>query len=276
MSSSIGLLLSDMRKYRVLTADEMLELFKKYRETHDLDIRRKLFNHNLRLVVRIAKGLCVSEGSLEDAIQDGAIGLWHAIDLFDPDLGFTFSTYATGWIRSQIYKSRCVTDFAVKIPTRVMTRGNAYRRYLSKYAQEHGGFMEPSDQEVAQALRCDISEAVEVRLWFSNVVSLDKSFGEDNDLLLSDIIEGDRDVSSEADEDFLQMEVQDALSVLTDSQRFVIEKRFGFGNDRPHTLNEVGKMLGIQREAVRKLEERALRRLRHPKTKKKLEEYYVG
>ena len=267
--------LKEMGRYDLLTPDEEIDLFKRISEG-DVAAKNEVITRNLRLVVSIAKKYTGRGMAMEDLIQEGNLGLIKAVEKFDINLGYRFSTYATWWIRQAV--TRAIADQArtIRIPvhmTELLARINNTSKNLTN---EFG--RNPTAAEIAEAMNMPVDKVVDGLKLISNTVSLDTPVGEDEDSTVQEFVADDKtdDPFTVAAQDALRTSVSEVLSTLTDRERQVIELRFGFGTNRVHTLEEVGQKMGVTRERIRQIESKALRKMRHPTRSKNLRDYYDG
>ncbi|HRI56641.1 MAG TPA: RNA polymerase sigma factor RpoD [Anaerolineae bacterium] len=327
-SDPVRMYLREIGRTSLLTGDEEIELALQIRQGQeaarlldsqpDLDLdkrdelaltvrrgdaaQQRLTNANLRLVVSVAKRYIGRGMSFSDLIQEGNIGLLRAVQKFDHELGFKFSTYATWWIRQAI--SRAIADQArtIRIPVHMVESINRQVRIQRRLAQELG--RDPTPEEIAletdllapedrQAIEAALRSAMTLdpelrRRWqraaqkvqrISRVsqepMSLDMPVGQEENSYLGDFIEDDNlpGPADAASHQLLREQMQDILDQLSPREREVLEMRFGLGDGTSHTLEEVGQYFGVTRERIRQIEAKALRKLRHPNRSRKLRDY---
>lgn len=235
--------------------------------------RAHLTEANLRLVVSVARRYMNRGVPLGDLIQEGNMGLMRAVEKFEWQRGFKFSTYATWWIRQSV--SRAVADDArtIRIPVHLVDVVNRMARVSGQLQQELG--REPTDEEVGAALELPAERVRELTRILPIPMSLDGMVSEDGDTRLSDVVP-DRnavDIEVEAEHRLFQDQLASVLDSLTPRERLVIERRFGLSDDREATLTDIGREIGVTRERVRQIENTALRKLRHPSRAKRLRAY---
>jgi RNA polymerase primary sigma factor len=271
-SDSLRLYLREIARIPLLSATRELELAQRV-ERGERVARNHLIEANLRLVVNIAKRYVGQGLPLEDLVGEGNIGLIRAVVKFDPSKGFRFSTYATWWIKQAITRSILEGTRTVRLPVYIMEEVMRVKRTTRQLYQELGH--EPTLAEIGERLGITADRVAELHIWAEKVFSLDAPLTDEEENSLADLIE---DKASEgptesADREMLREEVRRALSGLTLRERQVIELRFGLLDDHDCTLEEVGRRLNVTRERVRQIEERAIRKLRHPAASRLLKEY---
>ncbi len=272
MNDPVRMYLKEIGKINLLTADEEVELAKRILEG-DEEAKKKLSEANLRLVVSIAKRY-VGRGMLFlDLIQEGNIGLMKAVEKFDYDKGFKFSTYATWWIRQAI--TRAIADQArtIRIPVHMVETINKLTRIQRQLVQELGH--EPNDDQIAERMGITVEKVREIQKIAQEPVSLETPIGEEDDSHLGDFIEDKQAISPTeyTSNEMLKDVLDDVLLELTDREEKVLRMRFGLINSRPRTLEEVGKEFGVTRERIRQIEAKALRKLRKPTRSKRLKDF---
>ena len=268
----VRMYLKEIGKVPLLSADEEIELAKRMSEG-DEDAKKRLAEANLRLVVSIAKRY-VGRGMLFlDLIQEGNLGLIKAVEKFDYQKGFKFSTYATWWIRQAI--TRAIADQArtIRIPVHMVETINKLIRVSRQLLQELG--REPMPEEIAAELDMPVERVREILKISQEPVSLETPIGEEEDSHLGDFIQDDNvPVPAEAAAaTLLKEQLNEVLDTLTEREQKVLRLRFGMNDGRARTLEEVGKEFDVTRERIRQIEAKALRKLRHPSRSRKLRDY---
>jgi RNA polymerase primary sigma factor len=271
-SDSLRLYLREISRIPLLSAQRELELARRV-EVNDREARNQLIEANLRLVVSIAKRYVGQGLALEDLVGEGNIGLIRAVSKFDPSKGFRFSTYATWWIKQAITRSILEGTRAVRLPVYIMEEVMRVKRVTRQLYQELG--RDPTTAQIGERLGIPAERVSELLVWAEKVFSLDAPLSEEEENSLGDIIEDPnaQGPSETTDRALLREEVRRVLNNLTLRERQVIELRFGLVDDHDHTLEEVGKRLKVTRERVRQIEERAIRKLRHPQSSRILRDY---
>ena len=271
-SDSLRLYLREISRIDLLTAAKEARLAERA-EQGDRDARNHLIEANLRLVVSIAKKYVGQGLSLEDLIGEGNIGLIRAVTKFDYRKGFRFSTYATWWIKQAITRAILEGTRVVRLPVYIMEEVMRVKRMTRQLYQELG--REPTPESIGERLSMTPERVSELLIWAEKVFSLDAPLSEEEENTLGDIIEdiNERGPTELTDQQLLREEIRNVLGQLTLRERQVIELRFGLVDDHDHTLEEVGKKLHVTRERVRQIEERAIRKLRHPQASRLLKDY---
>lgn len=270
---SVRLYLREIGKIPLLSADEELELANKV-VAGDIGAKEKMAEANMRLVVSIAKRYVGRGLDLLDLIQEGNTGLLRAVEKFDPDKGFKFSTYATWWIRQAI--TRAIADQArtIRIPVHMVETINKLLRTQRRLTQELN--REPTNDEIAQAMEIDVDKVEHIMKIKQDISSLDASIRDDEeDSVLADFIEDEDTISPEesATGQLLKEHVKEMLSALTEREQKILRLRFGLEDGKSHTLEEVGQEFSVTRERIRQIEAKALAKLRKHRDAKKLHDY---
>ena len=273
---SVRMYLREIGRIPLLSIEEEMELAQKALEG-DRRAKDKMAEANMRLVVSIAKRYSGRGLDLLDLIQEGNTGLLKAVEKFDPEKGFKFSTYATWWIRQAI--TRAIADQArtIRIPVHMVETINKLMRVTRRLTQELN--REPTNEEIAKELDIEPEKVEYIQKIKQDITSLDAGIGRDGDdgeeSTLGDFIE-DEDTKSPEESTTIQMlkdQVGEILGSLSDRERKIIEMRFGLNGTKSHTLEEVGLEFAVTRERIRQIEAKALLKLRKHKDSKKLHEY---
>lgn len=272
---SVRLYLREIGKIPLLNAEEELALAQRV-VAGEKRAKDKMAEANMRLVVSIAKRYSGRGLDFLDLIQEGNTGLLRAVEKFDPDKGFKFSTYATWWIRQAI--TRAIADQArtIRIPVHMVETINKLLRTQRRMTQELN--REPTIEELAKELEMEPEKVEYVMKIKQDITSLDAGVGrdgDDEDSVLRDFIEDEESATPEesAASQLLKEQVQSILSTLSDREQKIIKMRFGLENGKSHTLEEVGQEFAVTRERIRQIEAKALAKLRKHKDSKKLHEY---
>ena len=279
----IKALLAEIERRKIVdiggfTVEESRALYKKllsHIEKQGQDAKHKLSESNLRLVASIAKRFVGRGLPFLDLIQEGNIGLMKAVDRFDFTRGFKFSTYATWWIRQAI--SRALADHArtIRIPVHMVETINKFNKIRKELTISLG--REPKLKEIATAMEIPYQKAVEIEEYSHDTTSLDISVNDEGDTSMGDLIGDDKAISPEAAaaQSMLREHIEEALQDLKPKEQEVLRLRFGLNDGRDRTLDEIGKQFGVTRERIRQIEAKALKKLRSPKHRKKLQGYDI-
>lgn len=272
---SVRLYLREIGKIPLLNAEEELALAQRV-VAGEKKAKDKMAEANMRLVVSIAKRYSGRGLDFLDLIQEGNTGLLRAVEKFDPDKGFKFSTYATWWIRQAI--TRAIADQArtIRIPVHMVETINKLLRTQRRMTQELN--REPTIEELGKELEMEPEKVEYVIKIKQDITSLDAGVGrdgEDEDSVLGDFIEDEDGATPEesATNQLLKEQVQSILSTLSEREQKIVKMRFGLENGKSHTLEEVGQEFAVTRERIRQIEAKALAKLRKHKDAKKLHEY---
>ena len=273
LDDPVRMYLKEIGQIRLLTAEEEVELAKRVAEG-DQAAKNKLTEANLRLVVSIAKKYSGRGLHILDLIQEGNTGLIRAVDKFDWTKGNKFSTYATWWIRQAI--TRAIADQArtIRVPVHMVEVINKATRCNRKLVQELG--REPTVEEIAAELNLPVEKIIEANRTAADTLSLDTPVGDEEDTSIGSFVEDERtpgpaDATSNA---LLAEALKEILDTLTEREADVLRMRFGMYDGRTHTLEEVGQIFGVTRERIRQIENKAIRKLRHPSRAKKIKDFY--
>ena len=270
---SVRLYLREIGKIPLLNAQEELALAQQV-VAGDKRAKDKMAEANMRLVVSIAKRYVGRGLDLLDLIQEGNTGLLRAVEKFDPDKGFKFSTYATWWIRQAI--TRAIADQArtIRIPVHMVETINKLLRTQRRLTQELN--REPTNEEIAKEMEIEVDKVEHIMKIKQDISSLDASVRDDEeDSVLADFIEDEDTISPEesATNQLLKEHVNDMLGALTEREQKILKLRFGLEDGKSHTLEEVGQEFSVTRERIRQIEAKALAKLRKHKDAKKLHDY---
>ena len=273
LDDPVRMYLKEIGQVKLLSADEEVELAKRISEG-DQEAKNKLTEANLRLVVSIAKKYSGRGLHILDLIQEGNTGLIRAVDKFDWTKGNKFSTYATWWIRQAI--TRAIADQArtIRVPVHMVEVINKATRCNRKLVQELG--REPTVEEIAAELNLPVEKIIEANRTAADTLSLDTPVGDEEDTSIGSFVEDERtpgpaDATSNA---LLAEALKEILGTLTEREADVLRMRFGMYDGRTHTLEEVGQIFGVTRERIRQIENKAIRKLRHPSRAKKIRDFY--
>ena len=273
LDDPVRMYLKEIGQVKLLSAEEEVELAKRI-AAGDQAAKNKLTEANLRLVVSIAKKYSGRGLHILDLIQEGNTGLIRAVDKFDWTKGNKFSTYATWWIRQAI--TRAIADQArtIRVPVHMVEVINKATRCNRKLVQELG--REPTVEEIATELNLPVEKIIEANRTAADTLSLDTPVGDEEDTSIGSFVEDERtpgpaDATSNA---LLAEALKEILDTLTEREADVLRMRFGMYDGRTHTLEEVGQIFGVTRERIRQIENKAIRKLRHPSRAKKIRDFY--
>ena len=273
LDDPVRMYLKEIGQVKLLSAEEEVELAKRVSEG-DQNAKNKLTEANLRLVVSIAKKYSGRGLHILDLIQEGNTGLIRAVDKFDWTKGNKFSTYATWWIRQAI--TRAIADQArtIRVPVHMVEVINKATRCNRKLVQELA--RQPTVEQIAKELNLPVEKIIEANRTAADTLSLDTPVGDEEDTSIGSFVEDERtpgpaDATSNA---LLAEALKEILDTLTEREADVLRMRFGMYDGRTHTLEEVGQIFGVTRERIRQIENKAIRKLRHPSRAKKIRDFY--
>ena len=271
LDDPVKLYLKEIGRVPLLSSDEEIELAKKICDG-DAEAKKQLIQANLRLVVSIAKRYVGRGMHFLDLIQEGNVGLIKAVEKFDYEKGFKFSTYATWWIRQAI--TRAIADQArvIRIPVHMVETINRLKKVQTQLLHENG--REPTEEQIAEAMDSSVEKVREIMRVAQETVSMETPIGPEEDSRLMDFI---RDEDALAPDDaalktITNEDIDSVLKTLTPREEAVIRLRFGLEDGRCHTLEQVGEQFDVTRERIRQIEAKALRKLRHPVRSSKFRE----
>lgn len=274
LDDPVRMYLKEIGQVPLLTAEEEVDLAKRI-AAGDTKAKDKLTEANLRLVVSIAKKYSGRGLHILDLIQEGNTGLIRAVDKFDYTKGNKFSTYATWWIRQAI--TRAIADQArtIRVPVHMVEVINKATRCNRRLVQELG--REPTMEEIAAELNMPVEKVIEASRTAADTLSLDTPVGYEEDTTIGSFVEDDTtpgpaDATANA---LLAEALEEILGTLTQREADVLKMRFGIYDGRTHTLEEVGKTFGVTRERIRQIENKAIRKLRHPSRAKRIKDFYM-
>ncbi|MCD8011430.1 MAG: sigma-70 family RNA polymerase sigma factor [Lachnospiraceae bacterium] len=272
VDGAVQMYLKEIGNVELLSPERERELAEAAR-TGDQAAGRELAEANLRLVVSVARRYTGRGMPLLDLIQEGNLGLIRAVEKFEPDMGYKFSTYATWWIRQAITRAIADQGRTIRLPVHMSASRNRTVRAARYVAQEVR--REPTLEELAERLEMKESRLAEILRMTQEPVSLNCPVGDEEDSRLGDFIE-DEKASEPADaaaDQLLREQLDDAMVSLTPRERKVIRMRFGLDGGRVCTLEEIGREEGVTRERIRQIEAKALRKLRHPSRSRRLRDF---
>ena len=271
--SSVKLYMKEAGSYALLTKEEEEKLAKAF-AAGDMFAREALVNHNLRLVISIAKHYMGRGLVLLDLIQEGNCGLMKAVDKFEVEKGFRFSTYATFWIKQAISRAIMEQSRNIRMPVYTIEMMSKVKKAERDLEQKFG--REARIEEIAKYLDMKVEKVKEIYSWMKDTTSLDITVGEEDDTTIGSFVEDEvaADRFSSIEKEERTKAINTVLDTLNERERYVIERSFGISVSRPRTLEEVGNELNISKERVRQIEAAALRKLRNPRRAKVLKEFF--
>lgn len=272
LDDSVKMYLREIGTIDLLTPEEEIDLAKRVAEGDEI-AKKKLINANLRLVVSIAKKYTGQGLLFLDLIQEGNTGLIRAAEKFDYTKGFKFSTYATWWIKQGITRAIADQSRTIRVPVHMVETIYKVKKITRTLMQELG--RRPTEEEISEKTSIPLENIIAIRKYSQVPLSLEMPIGDEESSQLVDFIE---DKNFEAPEkvslrNILREELLKSMIVLTEREQMILKLRFGFDDGRPRTLEEVGRVYNVTRERIRQIEEKALRKLRHPTRRSKLDIY---
>jgi len=272
LDDSVKMYLREIGTINLLNQDEEIELARRVANGDDV-AKQDLINANLRLVVSIAKKYTGQGLLFLDLIQEGNTGLIRAAEKFDYTKGFKFSTYATWWIKQGITRAIADQSRTIRVPVHMVETIYKVKKVSRMLMQELG--RKPSDEEVAERTDIPLENIVAIRKYSQIPLSLEMPIGDEDSSQLGDFIE-DKNLESPDSvtmRNILREELLKSMGILTEREQMILKLRFGFDDGRPRTLEEVGRVYNVTRERIRQIEEKALRKLRHPSRRLRLESF---
>ena len=252
-------------KIPLLTSEQEKELGRRLAQG-DKTAREELIQSNLRLVVSIAKKYSGKSSKITflDLIQEGNMGLMTAVDKWDYSLGFKFSTYATWWIKQAILKAMAEQTRIIRIPPHIIEKLSRLAKISNELSIELG--REPTVKEIALRLGEPEEKVKEWQAIVKEPVSIDQRINDDDEATLGDLVADDSEESPIEDihQEQVSKTIQEVLATLDEREADIIARRFGLGNRRAQTLDDIGKDYGLSKERIRQIEEKAMRKLRNP------------
>lgn len=273
LSDPVRMYLKEIGRIPLLTREEEIRLAQLV-EAGDLEAKKKLADANLRLVVSIAKKYIGRGLTFLDLIQEGNKGLIRAVEKYDWTKGFKFSTYATWWIRQAITRSIADQARTIRIPVHMVETINKLMRASRKLMQELG--REPTPVEIGENMDMEPEKVREILKIAQNTTSLETPVGDgEDDSVLGDFIPDDKQETpyDSTSREMLKENIDEVLQALSDREAKVLRMRFGLSGNKMMTLEEVGRKFGVTRERIRQIEAKALRKLKHPSRRKKLQDF---
>lgn len=257
-TDSTGAYLKEIGRYPLLSHEEEIQLARQAK-AGNLRAKQRMIECNLRLVVSIAKKHQNRGLPFMDLIQEGSIGLSRAVEKFEPEQGYRFSTYAYWWIRQGITRSIQNNSRVIRLPVWHWQTGNQIKQTRRQLSQEFG--REPTLNEIAETMELDLDKLRQNMHHLQDVLSLDMQVGKEQDTTLGELIEADHSTSTYLDLLNQSDEVSSYLSLLDERQRFIISQRYGLEDGEPKTLDDIGQQLGVSRERIRQILNKVMRKL---------------
>lgn len=273
LTDNVKRYLHDIGEYPRLTQEEEIYYCKKIKEG-DIDAKDTFIRCNLKLVVSIAKHFARYQAPLMDLIQEGNLGLIKAVDKFDYTLGYKFSTYAMQWIRQYISRYLMDKTNMIHIPVHVLENEFRIRKLIDHLSKEYHRL--PTMEEIMKESGLSKEKVLDLLNMVQEPISIDQQIDEDGDTSLGDMLADESIASPEevVNIEYVKECIQKSLDTLDERERCIITKRFGLDGNPPQTLEDIGKFYGITRERIRQIESKAMRKLKTPKIRGNLEDYY--
>jgi len=266
LNDDISFYINQIKDHELLTFEEEQELGKKIKEENDSDARKEMIEKNLKLTISVAKKYTNQGLPLSDLIQEGNMGLCKAVDKFDYTKGYKFSTYATWWIRQAITRALSKRSKTIRIPSHMIQKMRKITKQTCTLIQELG--RQPTDKEISESLDMDIEQVLEVKRYFKKPMSINKQLktGDSENFTLEKITENKN--SDKPEEEITRKEmiekVYKVLDTLSKREAKVLKMRFGLNHFEQKTLEEISEYFDISSERIRQIENKALRKIRHP------------
>ncbi len=272
LDDSVKMYLREIGTIDLLNQEQEIELAKRV-DVGDDQAKQELINANLRLVVSIAKKYTGQGLLFLDLIQEGNTGLIRAAEKFDYTKGFKFSTYATWWIKQGITRAIADQSRTIRVPVHMVETIYKVKKTSRILMQELG--RKPTEEEISQRTEIPLDNIIAIKKYSQIPLSLEMPIGDEDSSQLGDFIE-DKNLESPdniTERNILREELMKSMDILTEREQMILKLRFGFDDGRPRTLEEVGRVYNVTRERIRQIEEKALRKLRHPARRGKLESF---
>lgn len=266
--------LREMGTIPMVSMEEEIELAKKI-ANGDEEAKKKLVEANLRLVVSVAKKYANRGIPIADLVQEGNLGLLKAVEKFDYTKGYKFSTYATWWIKQAITRAIADHSKTIRIPMHIIEITSHYLRVQKDLTHTLG--REPTIEEIANVMQLPVEKVANVILMSKDTLSLETPISDEDSAELGDFVKDEEQENPEeiVCRDMLQIHLMEVLDTLTEREKMILIYRFGLFGHKPETLEEVGKRFNVTRERIRQIENKALRKLRHPSRSRKIRDFLI-